>query len=188
MKQPKLLFLALLTIFLLLVTACGGAETIIAENPSQEENADDGHDDDAGHSGAEMNMDHAHVEAPEEFTSLENPFAEDHEAIEQGNELFQAYCAACHGPEGQGDGVAAETLDPKPATLADGVMMDELNDGYLYWRVSLGGQMEPFNSAMPAWEAALSEEQRWQIISFVRTLAVESDGHMEDEHMEEGNE
>ena len=64
-------------------------------------------------------------------------------------------------------------------------MMNELSDGYLFWRVSLGGQMEPFNSAMPAWEAGLSEEQRWQVISYVRTLAGESDGHMEDEHMEE---
>jgi hypothetical protein len=56
-------------------------------------------------------------------------------------------------------------LDPKPATLADGVMMNELSDGYLFWRVSKGGAMEPFNSAMPAWESGLTEEQRWQVIS-----------------------
>lgn len=189
MKHYKLHYLALLAILLLLGTACGSAESATAENPTQaenEENTDDGHDDGDEHYEADMAMEHAHVEAPEEFASLANPFAADHEAVETGEELFQAYCASCHGPGGQGDGPAAETLDPKPATLADGAMMNDLSDGYLYWRVSLGGQMDPFNSAMPAWEAALSEEQRWQIISFVRSLASESDGRMEDEHMEEG--
>lgn len=188
MNQKKLIFLALLSALLLFVTACGGTDSVTAENPSQseEEHTDDGHDEGDEHSKEEADMDHGHVEAPEEFATLENPLVEDHEAIETGEELFQAYCASCHGPEGQGDGPAAEALDPKPATLADSMMMNELSDGYLFWRVSLGGQMEPFNSAMPAWEAALSEEQRWQIVSFVRTLAAESDGHVEDKHMEDG--
>jgi mono/diheme cytochrome c family protein len=56
-------------------------------------------------------------------------------------------------------------------------MMQELSDGYLYWRISEGGQMEPFNSMMPAWKDGLSEQQIWQIISFVRTL---DNSHMED--------
>ena len=182
MKQSKLLFLVILTALLLLATACGSGDAVTAENPPQSES--DEHADDE-HAEGEADMDHAHVEAPEEFASLENPFAADHEANEAGEELFQAYCASCHGPEGLGDGPAAETLDPKPATLADGAMMSELSDGYLFWRVSQGGQMEPFNSAMPAWEAGLTEEQRWQIISYVRTLGGESDSQVEDEHMEE---
>ncbi len=45
--------------------------------------------------------------------------------------------------------------------------------------------MEPFNSAMPPWEAALTEEQRWQVISFVRALADDAGGHMDDDHMED---
>ncbi|MCB8973844.1 MAG: cytochrome c [Ardenticatenaceae bacterium] len=180
MKQCKLIFLVLFAGLLLLGTACGSAEPATAANLTQtedEDHADDGH--------SEANMDHAHVEAPEEFASLKNPFAADHEAIEIGEELFQAYCASCHGPEGAGDGPAAESLEPKPAALSDGMMMNMLSDGYLFWRVSQGGQMEPFNSAMPAWQAALTEEQRWQIISYVRTLADEEQGHMEDDHMNE---
>jgi mono/diheme cytochrome c family protein len=31
--------------------------------------------------------------------------------------------------------------------------------------------MEPFNSAMKAWEMALTEEQRWQVISYIRTFS-----------------
>lgn len=142
--------------------------------------------DDEDHAGDSMDsMDHAHVEAPDEFASLINPFAGDHEAIEAGDVIFQTNCATCHGPEGRGDGPAAEGLDPKPATLADRTMMNTLTDGYLFWRTSKGGQMEPFNSAMPAWEAGLTEQQRWQVISFLRTLADDNE-HMDDgEHMDE---
>ena len=185
MKLYKLLCVLFLATLLLLVTACGRVESATAEDVAHtesNEHTDDGHDNDM-HS--ETGMDHVHVEAPEKFASLKNPFTADHEAIEIGEELFQAYCASCHGPEGAGDGPAAESLEPKPAALSDGMMMNMLSDGYLFWRVSQGGQIEPFNSAMPAWQATLTEEQRWQIISYVRTLADEEQGHMEDDHMNE---
>lgn len=174
MKLSKLLFLLLLATLLLLVTACGGAESGTPEEIAQTESEENAEDEDDEHS-------ESHVEAPEEFASLENPFVDDREAIETGEELYQAYCASCHGPEGAGDGPAAESLEPKPATLSDGMMMNALSDGYLFWRVSQGGQMEPFNSAMPAWETGLTETQRWQIISYVRTLAGETGEHMEDD-------
>ena len=171
---------------LLLATACNSTNDTVANESNQPQGQDDGND----HDDDEMDM--AHVDPPEEFASLTNPFDDDREAIEAGDGLFQTYCAACHGPEGNGDGPAAEALDPQPASLSDGMMMDDLSDGYLFWRVTVGGQMDPFNSAMPAWELALTEAQRWQVISFVRTL---SDGsmHMDDangedgEHMEDGS-
>lgn len=83
------------------------------------------------------------------------------------------WCGTYHGPEGKGDGPAAEGLDPKPASLADTQMMAELSDGYLFWRVSEGGIIEPFNSAMPPRKDILTEEQRWEAISFIRTLGDE---------------
>jgi mono/diheme cytochrome c family protein len=158
----------------MLATACGGSSTDSASDAEE-------HADEEEH--AEEEMDHGHVEAPDEFASLTNPFGDDHEAVEAGETIFQTNCASCHGSEGMGDGAAAEALDPKPATLADGMMMDTLSDGYLFWRVSKGGALEPFNSAMPSWEAALTEDQRWQVISYVRTLAQEMEGmdHSEDD-------
>jgi len=199
----------LLLVIILAVTACAtqidasaaGSTNSENQNPGDEHVDDDHdevdtHDDGAGHEDDEHmeaddedmdRMDHMHVESPAEFASLANPFAGDHEAIEAGEETFNTLCASCHGPEGLGDDVAAEALDPKPATLADGMMMNELSDGYLFWRVSKGGAMEPFNSAMPAWESGLTEEQRWQVISYVRTLAGDEDGHMGETHMDDGH-
>jgi mono/diheme cytochrome c family protein len=34
-----------------------------------------------------------------------------------GKEMFTAYCAACHGPNGQGDGPAAAALKKQPPDL-----------------------------------------------------------------------
>jgi hypothetical protein len=40
------------------------------------------------------------------------------------------------------------------------MMMADMSDGYLFWRVSKGRAMDPLNSAMIAWEGFLTEEQR----------------------------
>ena len=169
------------TAFILLFAACGGgASEEVAEEEHMEEDMameEDEHTEEDEHMeedmamDEDMEMDHGHVEAPDEFASLTNPFAGDSEAVAAGQEIFVTNCVTCHGPEGAGDGDAAAGLDPKPADLGDNEMMSTLTDGYLFWRVSKGGAMETFNSAMVAWEGSLTEEQRWQVISYVRTFS-----------------
>jgi len=39
--------------------------------------------------------------------------------LRRGAHLFQTQCAACHGPQGHGDGSLATRLDPKPIALSD---------------------------------------------------------------------
>jgi mono/diheme cytochrome c family protein len=124
-------------------------------------------DDDQG----EHDDDHAHAEVPHEYEDLVNPFDGDADALEAGGELFAVSCASCHGDEGMGDGPAAAALDPMPASLADSSMMSELSDAYIFWRITEGGIEEPFSSAMPPWGETFTEEQRWQLVSFIRSLA-----------------
>lgn len=107
-------------------------------------------------------------EIPEQFADLSNPFEGDVQAISEGKTLYQANCASCHGVLGHGDGSASAGLEPKPQDLARN--QSDLNDAYLYWRISEGGLMEPFNSQMPRWDGLLQEEQIWQVISYLRTL------------------
>ncbi len=125
-----------------------------------EEHSEDGLEDD----------EHVHADLPTEFEGLENPFGDDASAIAAGGEIFAKICAECHGETGDGDGPISSRLNPKPASLSDGEMMADLSDAYIFWRITKGGAMEPFNSAMPAWEV-FSEEQRWQLVSFVRSLS-----------------
>ncbi len=196
MKYSKLLFLLAILSMLLLVAACtAGSSKAEASNiastanePADEDmhNTEENHEDGDDHAEDDHgdSMDHMHVEAPHDFAELENPFAGDHEAVEAGAETFSTLCVTCHGEEGKGDGPGAVELDPKPADLSDGVMMGDLSDGYLFWRVTKGGATDPFNSAMPAWEEGLTEEQRWQVITYIRTLSAPQDHmeEMEDEH------
>ena len=171
MKRPLVALLVSMA-FLLLLSACGGGSS---EEAAEDQHVEDEHADEDEHAGEdehmEDEMEHMHVEAPDEFASLTNPFTDDSDAIAAGQEIFVTNCVTCHGPEGAGDGDAAAGLDPKPADLGDHDMMSELSDGYLFWRVTKGGTIEPFNSAMPSWEQGLTEEQRWQVISYVRTFS-----------------
>jgi hypothetical protein len=162
---------------LIFVAACSSeaSDEVVEDNLMEDEHMEDEHMEDEhmeDENGDQMDqMDHMHVDPPDEFAGLTNPLADDTVALTAGKDIFEVNCATCHGPEGAGDGPSAAGLDPKPANLSDGEMMPTMNDGYLFWRVSKGGSVEPFNSAMPAWETVLTEEQRWQVISYVRTLS-----------------
>jgi mono/diheme cytochrome c family protein len=179
----NLRILLVLIVALFLVTACSSDSGEDEAEAAAADNHEDEHMDDHG-------AEHLHADPPDEFASLTNPEAGHEEAIAAGQEIYTINCLTCHGPEGKGDGEGAVNLDPKPANLADGAMMGDLSDGYLFWRISKGGAFEPFNSAMPAWEQTFTEEQRWQLVSFVRSLSsddhhMDEDEHMEDEHMDE---
>jgi mono/diheme cytochrome c family protein len=131
---------------------------------------DHGMEHSADQAHMDSGMQHIHADPPAAYATLTNPFAGNEGAISSGKTIFETQCAACHGLQGKGDGAAAASLNPKPANLADKKMLGSLSDGYLFWRVSEGGAMAPFNSAMPAWKATMAEEQRWQVITYLRTF------------------
>ena len=110
------------------------------------------------------------LEIPEQYDGLRNPHVNDPAQISAGEELYEANCASCHGITGEGDGPASGGLNPSPGNLA--ARHPSMSDSYMYWRISEGGLMEPFNSIMPGWKGLLDEESIWQIISYVRTMVV----------------
>jgi mono/diheme cytochrome c family protein len=163
MKRILFIFL-LLPLTILLSSACSDSQ------PESADEQDQGVAE-APAETAEEEAAHTHVDAPDEFESLTNPFAGDGEAIAAGKAIFEDKCAECHGPEGKGDGPEAVFQNPKPADLSDTEMMSGHSDGYLFWRVTKGGFMEPFNSGMKAFEMALDDDERWQVVTYVRTLS-----------------
>jgi len=106
---------------------------------------------------------------PAEYAGKTNPFANSAEAAAAGETLFAERCSSCHGPEGAGDGPAAASLDPKPTNLK--VAIPDLSDDFVFWRIMDGGAMAPFNSSMPAHKGILSEDQVWQLVTYLRTLS-----------------
>lgn len=108
------------------------------------------------------------VEVPAEYAGKTNPVANDAAAVAAGKDIYATNCASCHGDAGAGDGPAGSALDPKPAAL--NALGSEITDNFLFWRISEGGAMEPFNSSMPAFKGVLTEEQIWQTVHFIRSL------------------
>ncbi len=105
-------------------------------------------------------------EPPAEYAGIKMPASSN---VAAGDEPYQIYCASCHGEKGLGDGVAAGSLNPAPQNLAKN--QKQMSDAYLFWRIAEGGMMEPFKSAMPSWKGILSDEQIWDIVSYIRTLS-----------------
>ncbi|MEP6673356.1 MAG: cytochrome c [Chthoniobacter sp.] len=101
--------------------------------------------------------------APADAAAIRNPSAGNTAAAAAGKQTYAATCAACHGATGRGDGPAAAALNPKPANYTTPAVEAE-SDGSLFWKLSEGrGAMAPFKSA-------LSEKQRWELVTYIRTL------------------
>lgn len=99
---------------------------------------------------------------PAEYAGKTNPFGP--EAADEGAQIFRTNCETCHGPQGHGDGPAGASLDPRPQDLSE--LQKIAGDDYLFWRIHDG---KP-GTSMVAWRGILSEEQIWQVVSFIRTL------------------
>ncbi|MDW7981916.1 MAG: cytochrome c [Thermomicrobium sp.] len=117
----------------------------------------------------------------EEARSLQNPLANDPQAVARGQHLYQVNCVACHGPQGDGKGPLAvywglvQGAVP-PANLKDPAIVAR-TDGELYW-ILTHGYTSPQNQVqypggltnMPAFGKLLTPEQRWALVSYIRQL------------------
>ena len=86
-------------------------------------------------------------------------------SIARGQPLYAENCALCHGPYGYGDGQAAASLPTRPADLT-GEHLFHHGEGTLFWWVSHG-----IPGTMPGFEGQLSDDQRWDLLNFLRAQA-----------------
>ncbi len=107
--------------------------------------------------------------APEADRRRPNPVLQTPAGMAAARVLYIDKCEQCHGEKGQGDGPMAEMHDAKPANFTDAKMMKAMTDGELFWKMSEG--REP----MPSFRRQLSEEERWNLVHFLRTFARPAD-------------
>src|SRR5512142_779995 len=95
-----------------------------------------------------------------------NPLAADEDTVQRGRRAFAAYCAACHGLDGQKTGVPfADAMSPPVPSLA-APEVQAYTDGQLKWVIENG----LFPSGMPASRGLLSDEEIWRIVRYLRHL------------------
>lgn len=94
--------------------------------------------------------------APANASSVTNPYTGQASAVDAGSALYATHCASCHGVSGQGSGNIPSLShgDAQHAT-----------EGALFWFITKGDVA----NGMPSW-AALPEQQRWQIVSYLKAL------------------
>ena len=88
-------------------------------------------------------------------------------SIMRGAAVFAANCTACHGSEGRGDGPLAKSLVVPPADLTQPHLWEH-SDGELFWWLTHGIDNPEGGLSMTGFAAALSEDDRWAAIDFIR--------------------
>jgi aldose sugar dehydrogenase len=83
--------------------------------------------------------------------------------IAEGEKLYNTLCVSCHGQDGLGNGQPGR-FNIEPANFHDKKFVNQ-TDGSIFWKLSNG------RGVMPAYNFALSEEKRWQIIAYIRQFA-----------------
>jgi mono/diheme cytochrome c family protein len=102
---------------------------------------------------------------PEEAKHRPNPIQPSASALDAGRALYMDKCTQCHGQTGKGDGPDAASYYPSPTSLVDAKHMSNVTDGEIFYQISEG------RKPMPAFKKKLSEEQRWQLVLYVRSFA-----------------
>ena len=86
----------------------------------------------------------------------------------KGQEVYNTYCALCHGPTGLGDGVAAAALDPKPRDLSSAAILETYTDEYLVNVITNGGAAVGKSPVMMAWGGIISPEDIENVVAHIR--------------------
>ncbi len=89
-----------------------------------------------------------------------NPYEGHEEAVRAGEKLYLRYCATCHGTRAEGSAQAPPL---------NGAAVGSLPPGKLFWLLRNGSLAR----GMPSW-SHLPPEQRWQIVTFLKTYMKES--------------
>ena len=108
----------------------------------------------------------------------ENPFrhletsdpTEFRKHVEQGRQVYYRNCVFCHGDDMTANGMYVHGLDPLPTNFHDTIA--QLRETFLFWRIAKGGpglpeEGGPWDTAMPAWENFLKEDDIWDVILFL---------------------
>lgn len=85
--------------------------------------------------------------------------------VHRGQQVYQIYCASCHGPKGLGDGPAGQGLVPPPRDLTEGK-----------WKRG-GRSIDIYTTLLEGMEGTsmvsfsyLSKLDRWTLVHYVRSL------------------
>lgn len=106
---------------------------------------------------------------PYRFTSHEeagkalfNPLPSSRAVLLRGQTIFNSYCMACHGPEGEGNGTVVPPFPRPPSLQSDKIR--GFPDGSIFHIITRG------QNIMPSYASQISPDDRWAVIHYIRVL------------------
>ncbi|MGA8619342.1 MAG: PQQ-dependent sugar dehydrogenase [Candidatus Sulfotelmatobacter sp.] len=102
--------------------------------------------------------------APDSAKAMKNPYERDSAAVQAGKRLYARNCLSCHGRNGEGSGNVPSLIDGR---------LESATPGEVFWFITKGDK----DNGMPSW-AQLPEKQRWQIVSYVKSLGLPQTEHV----------
>jgi mono/diheme cytochrome c family protein len=95
-----------------------------------------------------------------------NPVKPSPASVALGREQYVTFCVPCHGPEAKGGttGPVATKFIPTP-DLTNAELQKQRTDGYWHSYIVVGG------AVMPAYGEALSSQEAWHIVNYLRSIA-----------------
>lgn len=103
---------------------------------------------------------------PAEWKTKINPLAGISESVSAGKKIYLNYCASCHGEKGKGNGALALSLNPRPADHSSQSFQAQ-KDAEIFYKTYSG------RNSMPPFKHALSENEIWSVVNFIRVLKSE---------------
>lgn len=101
-------------------------------------------------------------DAKDAAAAIPNPVPATAESLARGAYFYEMNCLVCHGKQGHGDGpVGQKFVTKSPVDLHKAYTQDQA-DGQLFFTLTRGRELMPF------YRDALSTEERWHIINYVK--------------------
>ena len=87
-----------------------------------------------------------------------------------GGDLYRAYCAQCHGLEGDGYGVNSYDIEVAPRDHTDTSEMMARTDEDLIKTIKYGGKSVNKSVLMPNWEGNLTDDEINLLVGYLREI------------------
>lgn len=114
--------------------------------------------------------DHLNLGQVDGKTANTFPFPITMDVLKRGQNRYNIYCSVCHDASGSGNGMVVQRGFPKPPSLQDERLIDA-PVGYLFEVISNGF------GRMAGYRKELSPEDRWAVISYIRSLQLSAQAH-----------
>ena len=98
------------------------------------------------------------------------PGADASSVTEETRQVYQRYCAQCHGVKGHGDGINAPYLVVPPRDHTKGDYLETRSDQQLFDVIKLGGLAVGRAPCMPAWGYTFENKTIHSLVSYIREL------------------